>query len=90
MIKEDIVRNIMRKMNIDRKQAKILLELTLDTIKQSLSTEKKIIFSGFGQFQVRFKNSRVGRNPKTKVNFEISKRNVVAFYPSKVLRKELN
>lgn len=90
MIKEDIVRNIMHKMDVDRKQAKVLVEMTLETMKQSLSGKKKIVFSGFGQFQVRFKNARVGRNPKTKVNFEISERNVIAFYPSKVLRKELN
>ena len=90
IIKEDIIRDVMTKITLDRKLAKLLVEATLDIIKASLEKSEEVMISGFGHFKVRHKNSRMGRNPKTKVAYEISERVVVTFYPSKVFRKELN
>jgi len=88
-IKEDIIRDVMTKITLDRKYAKSLVEAILKIVKESLATGEEVMISGFGYFKVRRKRSRVGRNPKTKVPYEISERTVVTFYPSKVFRKEL-
>lgn len=55
-----------------------------------ISKEKKVKISLFGTFTNRFKNSRIGRNPKTKQETLIDSRNVVTFKPSKFLIKKIN
>jgi len=89
-IKEDIIRDVMTKITLDRKYAKNLVESILSIIKNTLHSGEEVMISGFGYFKVRHKKPRVGRNPKTKITYEISERVVVTFYPSKVFRKELN
>ena len=89
-IKEDIVREIMTKKTLDRKEAKKLVESLLTIIKDSLSAGDDVLISGFGQFRIKHKKARVGRNPITKVEYEISERTVVTFYSSKVFRQEMN
>ena len=89
-IKEDIIREVMINVTLDRKVARDLIESILDIIKDSLQSGEEVMISGFGQFKVRKKKARIGRNPKTKVAYEISERTVVTFYPSKVFRRELN
>jgi len=89
-IKEDIIRELMNQIKLDRKYAKQIVESILQIIKETLESGNEVMISGFGHFKVRHKKPRVGRNPKTKVSYEISERTVVTFYPSKVFRKELN
>ena len=89
-IKEDIIRDVMTKVTLDRKYAKSLVESILRILKNSLQSGEEVMISGFGYFKVRRKKARIGRNPKTKTAYEISERVVVTFYPSKVFRKELN
>lgn len=89
MIKEDIIRNTMSQLSMDRNQSKMIVEKILDVIKQSLSDGDKVMVSGFGQLKVSHKQPRIGRNPKTKEVHEISARNVVTFYASKVFRSEI-
>ena len=60
------------------------------TIVLNLKKEKKIKLSGFGTFSIRRKNSRVGRNPKTREPKVISSRNVVLFKPSKEFKEFIN
>ena len=48
------------------------------------------IFSSFGTFAVRHKNSRIGRNPKTGLEVPISSRNVVTFNASNILKSKIN
>jgi integration host factor subunit alpha len=90
LIKEDIVRPLMTKCGIDRNHAYNLINSLLKCLKTSLADGQDIMISGFGQFKIRHKKSRKGRNPKTKVEYEISERDVVTFQPSKVFREELN
>lgn len=89
-IKEDIVREIMTKKTLDRKEAKKLVESLLMIVKDSLSAGEDVLISGFGQFRIKHKKARVGRNPITKVEYEISERTVVTFYSSKVFRQEMS
>jgi integration host factor subunit alpha len=89
-IKEDIIRDVMTKITLDRSIASNLVESLLKNLKAPLASGEDVLISGFGEFRVRHKKARLGRNPITKVEYEISERNVVTFYPSKVFRKEMS
>jgi integration host factor subunit alpha len=90
MTKADIVEALYEKVGFSKKEAADLVELVFDTIKGTLSQGQKIKISGFGNFVVRQKRSRVGRNPQTGQSIEISARRVLTFRPSQVLRAEVN
>lgn len=90
MTKADIVEALYEKVGFSKKEAADLVELVFDTIKGTLSQGSKIKISGFGNFVVREKRSRVGRNPQTGESIEISARRVLTFRPSQVLRAEVN
>jgi integration host factor subunit alpha len=65
------------------------VESILKLIKESLASGDGILISGFGEFNVKHKRARMGRNPKTKVEHEISERKVVTFHTSKVFEREI-
>lgn len=90
MTKADIVEALYQKIGFSKKEAADLVELIFDTIKETLSKGEKIKISGFGNFVIREKKSRMGRNPQTGQQIEISARRVLTFRPSQVLRAEVN
>ncbi len=90
MTKADIVEALYEKIGFSKKEAADLVELVFDTLKTTLANGQKIKISGFGNFVVREKRSRVGRNPQTGESIEISARRVLTFRPSQVLRAEVN
>ncbi len=90
MTKADIVESLYSKIGVSKKEAADLVDLVFDTLKDRLSHGGKIKISGFGNFIVREKRSRVGRNPQTGQAIEISARKVLTFRPSQVLRAEVN
>lgn len=91
MTKADIVENIYEKVGgFSKKEAAEIIETVFDTIKETLERGEKIKISGFGNFMVREKKSRVGRNPQTGEEIEISARRVLTFRPSQVLKNALN
>ena len=90
MTKADIVEALYQKVGFSKKEAADLVELVFDSLKATLSQGQKIKISGFGNFVVREKRSRVGRNPQTGQSIEISARKVLTFRPSQVLRAEVN
>lgn len=90
MTKADIVEALYEKVGFSKKEAADLVELVFDTIKSTLAQGSKIKISGFGNFVVREKRSRIGRNPQTGQSIEISARRVLTFRPSQVLRAEVN
>lgn len=90
MTKADIVEALYEKVGFSKKEAADLVELVFDTLKSTLAQGQKIKISGFGNFVVREKRSRVGRNPQTGESIEISARRVLTFRPSQVLRAEVN
>ena len=89
MVKADIVRSIELKLGLSHEEASMQVEQILALVKNNLGLGESVLISGFGQWKVRNKNSRVGRNPKTKEEYEISPRKVVTFYPSNVWRAEI-
>ena len=73
-----------------KKISENLLEDFFEIIFNSLKNNNKVKIAKFGTFQVRFKKSRIGRNPKTKEKKIISERKVILFKPSKELKKIIN
>lgn len=90
MTKADIVEALYEKVGFSKKEAADLVELVFDSLKTTLAQGQKVKISGFGNFVVREKRSRVGRNPQTGESIEISARKVLTFRPSQVLRSEVN
>ncbi len=74
MTKVDIVEAIYEKVGFSKKEVAKIVELIFDLIKETLKTEDKIKISGFGNFVVRKKRARRGRNPQTGGDIEISPR----------------
>ena len=68
----------------------IILDEFFEILLKNLITYKKVKISKFGTFQLRYKKSRVGRNPKTLEKKIISERNVILFKPSKELKNFVN
>ncbi len=90
MTKADIIEGVYEKVGFSKKESAEIVELVFDTVKETLERGDKIKISGFGNFQVRHKNARVGRNPQTGEEIKISERRVLTFRPSQVLKSALN
>ena len=90
LTKKDLVNTIYMQVGFSKQITENLIEEFFSIIVLNLHQKKNIKISKFGTFLIRSKNSRVGRNPKTKEEKEISKRDVVLFKPSKKFRKLLN
>ncbi|MCL4536943.1 MAG: integration host factor subunit alpha [Nitrospirae bacterium] len=87
MTKADIVNLVFEKVGLPKNEAQEMVETVFDAIKQTLIAGESIKISGFGTFNVRKKGSRVGRNPKTKEEVEITPRRVVTFKASDQLKE---
>lgn len=90
MTKAEIVEAIYEKIGFSKKEAADIVELVFETIKGTLEKGEKIKISGFGNFVVRHKRPRIGRNPQTGEEIEISERRVLTFKPSQILKSALN
>ena len=90
MTKADIVETIYEKVGFSRKESAEIVDLVFDLMKETLEQGNKIKISGFGNFVIREKRPRKGRNPQTGQEIQISARRVLTFKPSQVLRKSLN
>ena len=90
MTKADIVEQVYQKIGFSKKEASELVELVFDNLKQVLYKGDKVKISGFGNFIVREKKERIGRNPPTGEQISISARRVLTFRPSQVLKAMLN
>jgi len=90
MTKADIVEKVYQKLGFSKKEASELVELVFNTLKTKLENGEKVKISGFGNFIVREKKQRVGRNPQTGDQITISARRVLTFRPSQVLKAILN
>ncbi len=75
---------------LSRKRANELVDLVFETMKETLGRGEKIKVSGFGNFILRDKRSRTGRNPQTGDPMEISERRVLTFHASAKLKQDLN
>jgi len=90
MTKIDIIQNVCDKLGFSKKDSARIVESVFDIMKDELAKGQKVKISGFGNFVVKDKNSRRGRNPQTGAEIEISARRVLTFKSSQVLKKALN
>ena len=90
LTKRDLINSIYMQIGYSKKISENLLEDFFEIIFNSLKKNNKVKIAKFGTFHLRFKKSRIGRNPKTKEKKVISERKVVLFKPSKELKKIIN
>lgn len=86
LTKSDLVNALMQDLNFDKRDAKALVDGFFKGIHQSLIEGKSVRLSGFGNFILRDKKARPGRNPKTGEEVEVSARRVVTFRPGAKLK----
>jgi integration host factor subunit beta len=91
MTKEEIIKTIWNELpNLTVQEARKLYETSINLIRDTLARGEHVELRGFGSFQVREKNERMGRNPRTGQQAVIEKRRVVVFKPSKDLKERVN
>ena len=90
LTKKDLVNLIYMQVGFSKQISEILIDEFFSLIVTNLKDEKKLKISKFGTFSIREKKSRIGRNPKTKEEKKISKRNVVLFKASKEFKELIN
>ena len=89
--KSDLMEAVFLKQSgLTKKDAAILVEATLDVMREAFARGEEIKISGFGKFVVRAKGERMGRNPKTGEAITIAARRILSFHPSPILKAALN
>src|ERR1700720_233886 len=86
----DLAEAVYRCVGLSRKESAILVQSVLDELADALIGGESIKLSSFGRFLVRAKSERVGRNPKTGIEVPITRRRVMVFKPSNVLKARIN
>jgi integration host factor subunit alpha len=86
LTKADIADRLFEEVGLNKREAKEFVDAFFEAIKDALEGGENVKLSGFGNFQLREKNQRPGRNPKTGEEIPISARRVVTFRPGQKLR----
>ena len=89
LTKADIVENLNNEIGLNKREAKELVDMLFNDIKNLLSEGHEVKLSGFGNFQLKDKSSRPGRNPRTGEDVEISARRVVTFKSGQKLKESV-
>ena len=89
LTKSDIVKDLNNKIGLNKREAKELVDSFFDNIKKLLSQGHEVKLSGFGNFQLKDKSSRPGRNPRTGEDVEITARRVVTFKSGQKLKESV-
>ncbi|MBE0596919.1 MAG: integration host factor subunit alpha [Desulfuromonadales bacterium] len=90
MTKADLIENIYLKTGFSKKESDENVEMVFDLMKSNLENGEKIKIAGFGNFVVKEKATRRGRNPQTGEEIEICSRRILTFKPSQVLKSSIN
>jgi len=86
----DLSEAIYRKVGLSRAESARLVEQVLGEISDTLAAGEAVKLSGFGNFLVRSKGERVGRNPKTGIEVPIERHRAISFRPSNNLKAHMN
>ncbi|WP_301098948.1 integration host factor subunit alpha [Otariodibacter sp.] len=89
LTKIEITENLVEKCGLDKRMAKEFVEQFFEEIRVALEHGEEVKLSGFGNFSVRDKRARPGRNPKTGEDVSISARRVVVFKPGQKFRERV-
>ena len=86
LTKADMAEKLFEELGLNKREAKELVELFFEEIRAALEGGRQVKLSGFGNFDLREKNERPGRNPKTGEEIPISARRVVTFRSGQKLK----
>ena len=86
LTKADMAENLFEELGLNKREAKELVEIFFEEVRIALEQGHEVKLSGFGNFILRDKNQRPGRNPKTGEEIPISARRVVTFRPGQKLK----
>jgi integration host factor subunit alpha len=89
LTKADLSEHLNDVVGLNKREAKELVELLFEELRESLIDGEPVRLSGFGNFELRDKNERPGRNPKTGEEVPVSARRVVTFRAGQKLRSQV-
>ena len=90
LTRADLAESIYQEVGLSQQESGDLVDLMFELMADGIAQGDEVKITRLGTFQVRDKKARVGRNPKTMAEAEISARRVVTFRPSLLLKKKLN
>ena len=86
LTKSEMAERLFEELGLNKREAKEVVELFFEEIRGCLEANEQVKLSGFGNFDLRDKSQRPGRNPKTGEEIPISARRVVTFRPGQKLK----
>lgn len=86
LTKAELAEALFEELGLNKREAKEFVDIFFEQIRERLEDGEEVKLSGFGNFELRSKNQRPGRNPKTGEEIPISARRVVTFRPGQKLR----
>ena len=89
LTKADMAERLFNELGLNKREAKEIVELFFEEIRMALESNEHVKLSGFGNFDLRDKKQRPGRNPKTGEEIPISARRVVTFKPGQKLKQQV-
>ena len=89
LTKADLAERLYDELGLNKREAKELVEMFYEEVRSALESGDQVKLSGFGNFDLRQKNERPGRNPKTGEEISISARRVVTFRPGQKLKSRV-
>lgn len=89
LTKSELADSLFFQLGLNKREAKEFVDRVFEEVKTSLEAGQPVKLSGFGNFELRDKNQRPGRNPKTGEEIPISARRVVTFRPGQKLRAQV-
>lgn len=89
LTKADMVEHLFEELGLNKREAKDLVEMFFEEVRDALETGKNVKLSGFGNFMLRDKTQRPGRNPKTGEEIPVTARRVVTFRPGQKLKQRV-
>jgi integration host factor subunit alpha len=90
MTKADIVEKIYETLGLTKRDIANVVDDVFECLREEILNKNSVKISGFGNFEVKLRGRRIGRNPKTGVETVIAPRNVVVFRPSQLFKDEVN
>lgn len=89
LTKAEVAEHLFEKVGLSKRDAKEMVEIFFEEIRETLESGEQVKLSGFGNFDLREKSERPGRNPKTGEDIPISARKVVTFRPGQKLKSRV-
>lgn len=86
LTKADMAERLFEELGLNKREAKELVEMFFEEVRGALESGRQVKLSGFGNFNLRDKKERPGRNPKTGEEIPITARRVVTFHPGQKLK----